>query len=646
MKRGLLLFVLLSGLSYAQVYIDSCGLLDQPNTEYILTQDVEYDGTCFVIKGDGIILNLNGHTATFGEGGSEWSHGILCHPSYAGGRPSTWAGGGDNIIVKNGQVVQKNINTRLPDRSSGTGSHAIYFRSNDNVEFYNLTITSNAINDATILRLRSVTDAHIHDVTINNNVQEILDRHYPGQSSIWIEGGIGNYEINNVVINGGPHRGMVFTGDFDTCNVHDNTISHNQKYVNGYAFGIAGSGIEVHHNTVVPIEGRGMHITGHDNIIHHNYLDLTVGPVIDHNAGQTNYHEIFVNVHGIKFEGSNSRNNKVYSNTVIATQPDNNHAPPTPLNIDSSSTNANNEVYNNNFSAYTYAGTASGYGGYGDFATYATGIITYGCPGNGAYIHHNIFNIDDVAIYKNSYDCSLQIESNQFILNEGHVSNYRAFDTNRGSGTYTLIDNEFIGFEPVAAAHVDLSFRLVGKTIPNHEVTIGSNSLTADSNGEFQIDLAPATYNVIIGTDSYTVELDRSKYVDFGSVEYVKCDQGTVDSTCLCDDDLVNSGYCCFDLISTEPCESFALQACSELSGSYCDLSTNTCDDNAYSSDYGIECCIGTCSTNPVSCDEADTSDYGTISMNELISFINQWKQGSATIVQLMDAIQKWKNGC
>jgi len=662
MLKGVL-FILLSCFVYAQVQITDCGLLDQPNTEYILMNDVDYDGTCFGIKGNGITLNLNGHTITFGNPSSDmWSHAVVSHSGYAGERPSSWNGGGDNIVVKNGNIIQKNINTKLPERGSGTAAHAIYFRSNNNIEFYDLTITSNAVNDATILRLRGVSNAHVHDVTINNNVQDIMDRHYPGQSSIWIEGGSGNYEVNDVIINGGPHRGIVVSGDFSSCDVHDNTISHNQRYVNGYAFSISGSNINVHDNVVAPIEGRGVHMTGHDNEFHHNYLDLTLGQVIDHNAGQTNYHDIFTNVHGIKFEGSDSTNNRIYSNTVIAIQPDSSHAPPTPLNIDARGTDANNEVFNNNFTAITYASSSTGGQGYGAFATYATGLILYRCPGDSGLIHHNIFNSNDVAVMKENYDCDFDIHSNTFNLLPSPTSNHMTIDMNSGTGSFDFYDNEFIGFEPDDASAVDLDmrFHLILKTaIAGETVTIDAQQYTSGSDSLIHIDLPMyeihgatnvfSPYTVTYNGQDYQIVLDRSKYVDLTDQnEIYKC-SGAVTGSCLCGTQIVDTGYCCFDSVSTSACDSFSMSTCTELNGVNCDANSNTCDGGSfiYSIDLGTDCCTGTCTTVAVSCDEADTTaPLGEIGTAELLAFIGLWKTGSVNIEQMMDAIGKWKNGC
>jgi len=79
------------------------------------------------------------------------------------------------------------------------------------------------------------------------------------------------------------------------------------------------------------------------------------------------------------------------------------------------------------------------------------------------------------------------------------------------------------------------------------------------------------------------------------------------------------------------------------------DQSCNDYDDCSFGSGYcasGV-CCLGSCTAAAVSCDEADiTVPFGEISMIEIAGFIDNWQHGSVNIIQLMDAIGKWKNGC
>ncbi|MFH1649780.1 MAG: DNRLRE domain-containing protein [Candidatus Woesearchaeota archaeon] len=52
----------------AAISITSCGSLNQPGQTYILQNDVSNTESCFKVKADGITLDLNGHTVTYGTG--------------------------------------------------------------------------------------------------------------------------------------------------------------------------------------------------------------------------------------------------------------------------------------------------------------------------------------------------------------------------------------------------------------------------------------------------------------------------------------------------------------------------------------------------------------------------------------------------
>jgi len=49
------------------VHVTACGTLSQPNTLYILDNDVRSDGTCFKITADSVIFDLGGHTVLYDD---------------------------------------------------------------------------------------------------------------------------------------------------------------------------------------------------------------------------------------------------------------------------------------------------------------------------------------------------------------------------------------------------------------------------------------------------------------------------------------------------------------------------------------------------------------------------------------------------
>jgi hypothetical protein len=560
----IIFIALVSNITYGQtIDVIDCQLLDQTGTEYILQNDVSSYGTCFAVNGDDITLNLNGHTVEFYNPPSgDYSFGVICHPNFSPpDRPSNWEGGGDNFKIINGNIIQAASSTKATDYDNGAASHVIYARSCDNIELSNLNLTANSNNDATILRLRGVENAVVNNVIINNNVKTLKDRHRWGQISLWIEGGSGEYEIHDNNIYGGPHKGISISGDFDSCNVYDNLIMHNESYVNGYGFSVSGNNINIHNNEVNPISGRGAHIIGTNIDFHHNSLNLKLAQVIEHDGGQTNYHLIFIPVHGIKLENSGSMNNRIYSNTVIATQPSADYAPPTPLNIDAEGSNANNLIYDNEFTAITYAGTSGGTAGYGVFDTYAPGIYVMQCSSsNPASIYDNHFKSNDRAIHMDGFSCSnLKIYDNTFELIDDATTNAHTITYNNyhnPSHGFNFSNNEFIGYEPDdvwfrSDSYNQLSnfmeFKLTINVVDENQNPVaypeilienenGETVFDGIGNGDGQLEKSllmyemnradnpdityHSPYTIIVGDNEQIVELNENKEITI-STEYV-----------------------------------------------------------------------------------------------------------------------------
>ncbi|NQU36650.1 MAG: hypothetical protein HQ526_03525, partial [Actinobacteria bacterium] len=93
------------------IRIDRPGVLDRSGATYLLTRNVTAPRTAFMVKGDGITLDLGGHVATYGtEVGVDYCHGVFLRPGGGEetftGVPKDGFGGGNQFTVKNGRVVQ------------------------------------------------------------------------------------------------------------------------------------------------------------------------------------------------------------------------------------------------------------------------------------------------------------------------------------------------------------------------------------------------------------------------------------------------------------------------------------------------------------------------------------------------------------
>jgi hypothetical protein len=93
------------------IRIDRPGVLDRTGATYLLTRDVTARRTAFMIKGDGITLDLGGHTVTYGtDVGVDYCHGVFLRPGGGEesfkGVPREGFGGGNSFTVTNGRIVQ------------------------------------------------------------------------------------------------------------------------------------------------------------------------------------------------------------------------------------------------------------------------------------------------------------------------------------------------------------------------------------------------------------------------------------------------------------------------------------------------------------------------------------------------------------
>ena len=197
----LTLVSLTAALAYADgpvIEIAEPGILDEPATTYVLTQDVSAPHTAFVIKGDDITLDLGGHTVTYGTADGDWVSGVFARPlgrhEEFGLIPLEGFGGASNFTLKNGRIIE--------GEGSGHYRHAIYMRGGDGLEVHDVEseVHSPDSNNVNVLYWGS---ARIHHNHLVNRVKVVSNRHYPGEDVIVIWGVGGPIEIDHNTIGGG-----------------------------------------------------------------------------------------------------------------------------------------------------------------------------------------------------------------------------------------------------------------------------------------------------------------------------------------------------------------------------------------------------------------------------------------------------------
>lgn len=281
-------------------------LLDKDNAHYVLTKDVTTDGTAFILGGSKTTLDLNGHTVTFGNDTPERVYGVQITSR-------------DSCRVVNGKIAQ---GARSFDYSAAIASLDRAFERPAATEIYGIS-TDVHLKDALPMNFTHIEQLDVHHNDIYSRVTELECRHYPGNVLLRVYTYGGNIHLHDNLLTEGCHWGIVvkaLSRTIRNVEVDHNDIYHHQQYVNGYAIS-PGSGALVHHNKITST-GRGIHLTGEGTQCYNNYI-YTRGhqQLSDLPARTRPFHHRLIELHGIKFEGRNAKNCKIYNNFVRITQP-------------------------------------------------------------------------------------------------------------------------------------------------------------------------------------------------------------------------------------------------------------------------------------------------------------------------------------
>lgn len=347
--------------------------LDKPGT-YILMNDITVEASAFAITSPDVIFDLNGYTITYGTGvqniiGEGKGKGIktyaswvdywpkskklrkkqpelksknlghsaiscLGNPAQSQDWPDTFGhnwGNGDKakgLVIKNGRIKQ----------GKGKGlafSPALLLSGARGAELYNLIVEVSEP-DSEALKMGPL--SKVYNCTFKDTVTSVSNRH--AQIPV-VEMNTG-CEIYQCFLDGSPQVGIKAADD---CTIHDNIIKMRVTVTNGYGVqGYRKSNVHIHHNKIIPYEGRGIHVSekGSNWHVHHNYVEVRVGPNAEYPLGG----RMKMTAHGIKLETTS--NSKVHDNVVVSISIVGGF--PTTLNIDVKP-DSNNAVYNNTFVA-------------------------------------------------------------------------------------------------------------------------------------------------------------------------------------------------------------------------------------------------------------------------------------------------------
>ena len=276
-------------------------VLDQKGATYILTEDIVAKGTAIEIAAEGITLDLDGHTVVFGDDSPEQVYGVrFADPG--------------NTTLCNGSIVQ---GKRSRDYSTAVSS----LDRPVPTEIFGISTDVHLPNAFPFL-LTHANAVHIHHNRIYSRVTEIECRHYPGNALLRVYTYGGDIHIHDNLLTEGCHWGInvrISSRSAKNIEIDHNDIQHHQQYVNGYALSPS-DGALVHHNKITS-SGRGVHLTGDGTHFYANYIDTKGHQQLSDLPARTRpFHHRLIELHGIKFEGSNSRNCRIHDNFVRITQ--------------------------------------------------------------------------------------------------------------------------------------------------------------------------------------------------------------------------------------------------------------------------------------------------------------------------------------
>lgn len=394
-------------------------LLSSSGVTYLLTEDISAPGTAFIFADDAenAVLDLNGHTVTFGTDATEQVFGVLF--------------GDATGSVCNGTIVQgaggADYSTAVSSRWDAAGR-----------KVYGIRVLVHRPNALPMKFLGRCGDLDIHHNCIESHVTQIESRHYPGNGLAIFDSPTGDSRFSRNILHKGCHQGVVVSSDEPVSFVVDsNDIDHRELYVNGYAIMAHAPGMSIANNRIVS-RGRGIHITRADITVRNNHIDIAATSALDDlPAGSRPFQVSLCECHGIKLEGTSVRNASITGNFVRVTQYNVGdtllYGPATPLNTSAVDPDGRSVVENNTFVALTEYAQAHHGSEYGKAGRWASALYFYEA-GSPATSHH-----------------AIAIRNNRFVSNDALVGSATA------SLRMTLLieDNRFLRWHPSTEGATD-----------------------------------------------------------------------------------------------------------------------------------------------------------------------------------------------
>ncbi|MFO0754797.1 MAG: carboxypeptidase-like regulatory domain-containing protein [Thermodesulfovibrionales bacterium] len=212
--------------------------LDQPDTEYVLQNDIATEGTAFTVAASDVTLNLNGYTVTYGTRDAEAAYGVLIEGEKR-----------KNVALVNGRIVQGEGECR---GKPGTGKNCnpVYAYETFGLEIGGIGISYRSA-DTHGIYLQWGRDARIHHSVVRDSGTEVKDRHQ----------GIDALRAGRVV-NAHVHHNVIRTRQVGIRVGEEGEVHHNEVQIDSRVTNSVGLSMQsgsLHHNKVY---GYGVHPIG------------------------------------------------------------------------------------------------------------------------------------------------------------------------------------------------------------------------------------------------------------------------------------------------------------------------------------------------------------------------------------------------
>ncbi len=269
--------------------LNSCGDITKSGT-YYLSQDVSSAGACFGIDAPNVILNLNGHTITYGTGGgSEPTPAIEAHACWSTGNPVI-NGPCLNGVSHGGMEIYGGTILQSPNSATFSPVFDIGQASNISPAPYVHDITATFQSTGSVFYSSTYVPpgAKIENNIIHDNVTNI---DHPGESdysarsafqgqAIFIsnnanEPGIGDTITGNTITS--SPQGGILTNDQHSI-ISGNDISMNSTYTNDFCVEVESEYTQVTDNKCHPRSGRGVDVAASYVTVENNQISTTELP--------------------------------------------------------------------------------------------------------------------------------------------------------------------------------------------------------------------------------------------------------------------------------------------------------------------------------------------------------------------------------